>query len=372
MAEATTGGERRVLVVGDYPPPYGGLSVQIAALRSRLAARSDTTAAVLDIGERRAERRPECLGARGPAHFAATLLRHAHRGFVLHLHTNGHNRKSWLAAAVTAAAVAANGRRTLITLGSGLMPEYVGGLEGGMRRVVRATLRTAGGFIVRNERAGQALVALGAAPHAVVVLPGFYGVAPSDVGPLPGALARFRRGHEPLIGMIASPGAEYGLTLAIDAAARLRPHRPDLGLVLIGPDVLADGLPEWILSTGELERPPLLAAMQALDVFVRPTYFDGDASSVREARALGVRVVASDTDFRPSGVSVFPRGDADALAQAIDRSLRTPPATINSSSLPKLLALYDALPLASVRARTPAAPARRPLARTPVGDRRVA
>jgi glycosyltransferase involved in cell wall biosynthesis len=372
MAKAQRGGERRVLVVGDYPPPYGGLSVQIAALRSRLAALSDTTVAVLDIGERRAERRTECAGARGPAHFAATLLRHARRGFALHLHTNGHNRKSWLAAAVTAAAGAANGRRTVITLGSGLMPEYVAGLDGAMRLVVRATLRAAGGWIVRNERAVQALVALGAPPHAIAILPGFYGVAPSDVGPLPRALARFRRGHEPLIGMISSPGAEYGLTLAIDAVARLRPDHPNLGLVLIGPDALADGLPEWILSTGELDRPPLLAAVQALDVFVRPTYFDGDASSVREALALGVRVVASDTDFRPSGVSVFPRGDAEALAGAVHRALGTPPSTVNSSSLPQLLALYDALPLASAPAHTPAAPARPRLAPTPMEDRRVA
>jgi hypothetical protein len=49
---------RRILLVGDYPPPYGGLSVQIAALRQRLAARGDTEVAVLDIGIRRRERRP--------------------------------------------------------------------------------------------------------------------------------------------------------------------------------------------------------------------------------------------------------------------------------------------------------------------------
>jgi glycosyltransferase involved in cell wall biosynthesis len=371
MAGGQTG-RRRVLVVGDYPPPYGGLSVQVAALRSRLAALSDTAVTVLDIGERRAERRPECLGARGPAHFALTLCRHARKGFTLHLHTNGHNRKSWLAAAVTAAAGAANGRRTLITLGSGLMPDYVARCDRGMRAIVRATLRAAGGWIVRNDRAGQALIALGASPHAITVLPGFYGVAPEDVGSLPGVLARFRRGHEPLIGMIASPGAEYGLSLTIDAAARMRATHPHLGLALIGPEALDDGLPEWILPTGELDRGALLAAIQALDVFVRPTYFDGDASSVREALALGIRVVASDTDFRPNGVSLFPRGDADALAAAIAESLRTTPRTVTSSSLPELLALYDALPLVSAPARTPAASAPPRVASPVMEDRRVA
>jgi glycosyltransferase involved in cell wall biosynthesis len=103
--------------------------------------------------------------------------------------------------------------------------------------------------------------------------------------------------------------------------------------------------------------------MQALDVFVRPTYFDGDACSVREALALGVRVVASDTEFRPDGVRLFPRGDADALAEAIDVALTAPAVRAESTAFPALLRLYDAL--SSERAAMPAST----LAR---GGRRVA
>ena len=94
--------------------------------------------------------------------------------------------------------------------------------------------------------------------------------------------------------------------------------------------------------------------MQRLDVFVRPTYFDGDASSVREAQALGVRVVASDTDFRPDGVGRFPCGDADALAAAIDDALARPAQRVESTALAALLALYDSLPCAAAAAATPA------------------
>jgi len=48
---------RHILLIGDYPPPYGGLSVQLAALRDRLADRGDTDVQVLDIGTLRRERR---------------------------------------------------------------------------------------------------------------------------------------------------------------------------------------------------------------------------------------------------------------------------------------------------------------------------
>jgi glycogen synthase len=342
---------RRVLLIGDYPPPYGGVSVQVAALRERLAALGDTEVEVLDIGVRRRERRPGCLSARHPLAFASTTARYVWRGFIAHVHTNGHNAKSWLLALVCAAAGLAAGRRTLVSLGSGTMPDFLAGARPWWRAAARATLAVAGGVIVRNERARAALVAFGVPPAKVMTLPGFYGVSPAEVGELPAAAVEFARGHRPLIGAIASLGPEYGMALLLDAAARLRPRRPGLGVVLVGPDQLADGCPRWALPLGEHGRPTLLAVLRALDVFVRPTYFDGDASSVREALALGVRVVASDTDFRPDGVRRFARGDADALAAAIDAALEEPARRVESTALPALLAIYDRLPLDRGRAQ---------------------
>jgi glycosyltransferase involved in cell wall biosynthesis len=335
---------RRILLVGDYPPPYGGLSIQVAALRRRLAALGDDVR-VLDIGQRRRQPRPECLPARNPVDFARAVLAHAGRGATIHVHTNGHNPKSWLVACAGAVAGLRAGRRAVVSLGSGLMPAFVRAARAPVRTIVRATLAAAGALIVRNDAARAALVALGADPSAVRVVPGFYGVTPDEIGRLPHDVAWFCRGHRPVIGMISTLGPEYGQALFVDAAARLRARLPELGAILVGPDRMDDGRPSWIHATGALAPPEVLAAMRALDVFVRPTYFDGDASSVREALALGVRTVASDTDFRPDGVRLFPKGDAEALADAIEKSLAEPPVRMEASALPALLAIYDALPL---------------------------
>lgn len=340
---------RKILIVGDYPPPYGGVSVPVAALRRHLAAREDTEVAVLDIGTRRTERRPECLPVTGYLDFALKLLRYASRGFTIHLHTNGHNVKSWMATAFCVAAGLRTGRRTVVSLGSGAMPAFLADAGTAVRAIVRVSLAGAGAFIVCNDTARAALIAHGAGAEKIAILPWFYGVSRQEIGPLPYAAARFRRGHRPLIGAISSVGSEYGIPLLIDAAARLRPRYPELGVVLMGPDLLADGSPRWTFAMGEMHRPAILAVMGALDVFVRPTYFDGDAVSVREALALGVRVVASDTDFRPAGVRLFPRGDADALAAAIDTALAAPATSVESTSLPALLDLYDALPVGRAR-----------------------
>ncbi|MFN7135061.1 MAG: glycosyltransferase, partial [Myxococcales bacterium] len=64
-----------------------------------------------------------------------------------------------------------------------------------------------------------------------------------------------------------------------------------------------------------------LAVMLASDVFVRPTYADGDALSVREALSLGRPVVASAVGFRPEGTTLFRTGDALDLAEKVERAL---------------------------------------------------
>lgn len=361
----------RILLVGAYPPPYGGLSVQLAALRARLAAMPDVDVRVLDIGDRRHERRAERIGVGGPVDFLAKVHAHVRRGYTVHLHTNGHNAKSWLTVLVCAAVA---GRRAVVSLGSGRMPAFVAGARRAVRTVARLSARRAGAFVVRNEPGRAALVSLGAAPARVRILPGFYGVSDAEIGQAPPAVARFRRAHRPLIGMVATRGPEYGLALLVDAAARLRATQPELGVLLLGPDELEGGCPDWVLSLGELERPALLAAMRQLDVFVRPSYFDGDASSVREALAMGVRVVASATDFRPAGTHLFAVGDADALAGTIGTALVAPPVRSEWSSLPALLALYDTLAPAAPGVRAPAErPAPAPAVRPAVtGERHVA
>jgi hypothetical protein len=95
----------------------------------------------------------------------------------------------------------------------------------------------------------------------------------------------------------------------------------------------------WCL--GELPEPQALAVVQVSDVFVRPTFADGDAISVREALALGVRCVASDAAVRPNGVRCFRRGDATDLERVLGDALAAPAnAPVRFDAGPALLHLY--------------------------------
>jgi glycosyltransferase involved in cell wall biosynthesis len=104
---------------------------------------------------------------------------------------------------------------------------------------------------------------------------------------------------------------------------------PRAALAVFGPGTAsgasaAVGLAGGVLALGELEHAAALAVVAGADVFVRPTRADGDALSVREALALGRRVVASAVGHRPSGCLLFPAGDSAALAARLAEASALP------------------------------------------------
>ena len=84
--------------------------------------------------------------------------------------------------------------------------------------------------------------------------------------------------------------------------------------------------------------------MAACDVFVRPTLADGDSVSVREALALGRRVIATSVGHRPPEVRLVPPGDVAALADAMEAAAaegaRGCDGTAAVDSLERILSLY--------------------------------
>lgn len=322
----------KVLLIGDYPPPYGGISVHVQQLADFLR-RHGASCAVLDI-EPGADPKAGAIRVTGPLGFLRTLIRFSWRGYVSHIHTNGHNFKSWLAIAVTAWVGFLFGRRNIATLHSGLMPDYAAG-GGGRRGVIRAALRPIGGVIAVNRRIERALLEMKIPPSRIVVLPAF------ALGPrartLPEWFDDYRRRFSPLVVSAVYLEKEYGTDLLVTACVALRRKYPRLGCLIMGSggeegairsrirDEKGEG---FLFLLGNVPHDLCLSLIERSDLFVRPTLFDGDAISVREALALGVPTVASDVGFRPPGTRLFKPGDVADLALQIDRALREdrPPA----------------------------------------------
>lgn len=321
----------KLLLVGPSPPPHGGISVHVATAH-RLLTRSGARCRVLDAAGRRAGRagsRPSAALVR-LARLWARVRRHARRGWQVHVHTNGHNPKSWLVLLVCGlAARRAPGR--MVTLHSGLVPSYLAGASW-RRALARAALGPYQRVLCVNSEIRTAVASLGIERARLEVAPAYLATPSPDV-PVPALLEAWMAGHRPVLAATLFFRPEYGFDVLLAALGRLRKRHPDLGCLVMGsglPEeesaarVAAEALGDWIVLPGDLSHDLCLTLISRSDLFVRPTLVDGDALSVREALALGVPVVASDTGNRPPGSVLFTPGDARELA-AVAEGVLPPP-----------------------------------------------
>ncbi|GAC1341947.1 MAG: hypothetical protein NVS2B9_05240 [Myxococcales bacterium] len=342
----------KVLLVGDFPPPHGGVAVHVEELQR--AVRADGgEAIVLDIG--RGQLPAEgVLAARTPARFLAHLAAYAMRGYLIHVHTSGANPKSWVLASLCAAAGRAVGRPALLTLHSGLGPEYLSASP--LRRAVAgASARSFEAVIAVSHPIARMLRLCGVPARRLFVLPAF---SPANLQPgaAPPGFEEIRSAGGPILCAMLAPGKLYGERVLLRAFARVREHLPDARLVLYGAGTSSPELraaaqelcgpsADAVHGLGELARPAALAVIAGCDVFVRPTLADGDSVSVREALALGRRVVATAVGNRPQAVRLVAPGDDLQLAAGICKSLAEAPSpagepAAGDDAIARIFALY--------------------------------
>lgn len=310
----------KLLLVGPAPPPHGGISVHLETAR-RLLRTAGIACDVIDPSKLG----PATRGGRWlrAARLARTLRSRAHGGWTVHVHINGHNATSWQLAVFCGGAAAAAPAR-LLTLHSGMVPRYLASASSLSRAVARRALASFDRVICVNPAVRDAAHALGADPERLEVTPAYLPEEPATVR-LPDAWRRWLATSHPVVMATLCFRPEYGLDLLLAALERLRAEMPRLGGLLVGgergaapPRALTA---DWLLLAGDVPHAVCLALMRRADLFVRPTLADGDALSVREALALRLPVVATDTGSRPRGVHLVRPGDEDGLVTAIRRAL---------------------------------------------------
>jgi glycosyltransferase involved in cell wall biosynthesis len=243
------------------------------------------------------------------------------------------------------------GGRAVITLHSGLLPEYLAASAVG-RKLARNALRLYSAVIAVSRAQREALLGLGVPAAQVLVQPAFL-ASQVEAGAAPSGFDAIRARRFPLVAMAHHPSKLYGRALMFEALSQLRERYPDVGVALFGPgcdspeleaEARQFGVAGLLECLGSLEHAQALGVLARADAFVRPTTADGDAISVREALTLGVPCVASDAAARPSGTYVFPSGNARALVESIcDAVTRGPGKAERVDAGPLMLELYRSL-----------------------------
>jgi len=255
------------------------------------------------------------------------LYRYAWDDWTIHVHTNGHNPKSWLIALAGGLAAQA-GSGGLLTLHSGIAPNYLRDCCGIERDTARMACLQFERVICVNEEIADAVADLGFPEHRIDILPAFLPLPIPSVR-IPSDLEGWLQSHDPLLSTTLFFRPEYGFELLVDALTELIRRHPALGCVVMGTGeeraaaellVKQKGLKDAVCFLGDVEHDACLALISRSNVFVRPTYRDGDSISVREAVSAGVPVVASDVGTRPASVLLFRPGRTAELTSQIERA----------------------------------------------------
>ena len=340
-----------VLQLGPYPPPDGGISRNILAIRDELiytghrcsivaTSRSSTVIDELDVYHPHS---PVAL---------IGLLRKL-KFDVLHLHIGGDVTTRVLGLALVCSIFGR--RRSVLTVHSGGFA--VSGAAKAARpgafagRVFRRFSR----IVAVNEKLADVFRRFGAT--RVVVIPPHALKRPDPSVAVPSELAAFCKSHTPLLLAVGGLEKEYDPLLQIAAMKEIIFELPNAGLMIVGGGsmkgevetaVTASGCADAIMLAGNVEHAVTLQLMNDADIVLRTTLFDGDAISVREALFLGTPVIATDTGDRPEGVHLIEIGDKDGLVRNVREIAMLPKPEhdnqpIDNTNIAAVIRLYEEL-----------------------------
>jgi len=340
----------KVLLLGPYPPPQGGVQTNLVAIREYLLARG-VPCKVINLTR---HRQPERDGLYFPRN--AKVLVRLLFGLdydIAHLHLGGDLHPRLLVLTLLIGWLP--GRKTVLTFHSGGYPSSEMGKKTGQWSLAGLALRSLDRLIGVNQELAGFFARLGVPQRKIRVVCPFADARFDPSVPLPAELGSFFAAHQPLLVTVSGLEPEYDLPLQINAMEEILAVHPKAGLAILGTGskeaelqalIASKPYAKSILLAGDVAHESALRALSEADLFLRTTLYDGDSISVREALAIGVPSVVSDNGMRPPGVRLFPIGNGAELVRVVLATIgvKTESAAAGSSEgLDEVYAIYNEL-----------------------------
>lgn len=319
----------KVLQLGPYPPPHGGVQSNLVAIRTFLLRRG-VPCAVINITRHRKPEADEVFYPKNAVGLIQLLLRLDYE--VIHLHVGGMLTRRLLGLGLVCSLMPR--RKSVMTFHSGGYPTSEEGKSARANSFAGFVLRRFDGLIGVNQEIINFFRRLGVTPERTrLIYPHSFLTEEQPARTLPEPLASFFDKHNPVLISVGLLEPEYDLPLQIEAMGPLLDKFPSAGLVLIGSGSLEEELrgriracdyADHILLCGDVPHGITMAAISRANLMLRTTLYDGDAVSVREALHLGTPVIASDNGMRPAGVHLISKSNLQALVSAAEERLAQP------------------------------------------------
>lgn len=348
------GGRLRVLLIGPYPPPWGGVQTNIVALREYLR-RQSVPCAVINLTSHRRADSDDVYYPSGIVGVLRLLLRLRYE--IIHLHIGGNLSTRLLLLALLCSALP--WARVVLTFHSGGFATSPQGRRARALSFRGFVMRRLDRHVVVNEQMVDLFRRFGCDAATIRLIPPHaFPETMTEVAKqtaLPFHIEQFVSVHSPLLVTVSGLEPEYDIPLQLDVLAGLLARHERVGLVVVGSGSLdvelrqqVSRLPHGshVLLTGDLPHEATLGLIARADLSLRTTWYDGDAISVREALCIGTPVIATDNGMRPTGVRLVPISDRNALRHAILEHVADPRRVVScdgvgDENVERVLALYE-------------------------------
>ena len=260
-----------VLQLGPYPPPEGGISRNMLAIREELLAAGHQCSIIATSQTSDPVDEPGVYHPRSPVALLRLLARLEFD--ILHLHIGGKVTARVLSLAFACTFFAKG--KSVLTLHSGAYPMSEAAQNASPTSIRGFILRRFRRLIAVNEQIADVFRRYGVPPTRIAVISPYALKQPDPNVEVPDDLAEFYRSHSPLLLAVGGLERDYDPLLQIEALGDVLKKHPKAGLMIVGdgsmrPEVeaavAATGYAGNIMLAGNVEHSVVLHLIRDADI----------------------------------------------------------------------------------------------------------
>jgi glycosyltransferase involved in cell wall biosynthesis len=324
---------KRILQIGNWPPPVCSWTMSLVGLRKELEARG-WDCQVMNLNENRKVRSPEYIDVQDGWDYLKKVTGLVARGYAVHVRVNGETRKGYVLALTALGLARLFGRLALLTYGGGHQQSFFPAPRKSLRFWAFWFLfRVPHKIYCNNNKVKQALLTTGIRPELVLPIPHF---STHYVQFIPAVLSseveEFYRRHAGVFFSYVCFRKEFALEFLAKAIRQFRRSHPDIGFMMVGPwdremptmraFLKTEMLDGAVCILGSVPHDAFLTLLSRSLAYIRTPITDGTCSSVLESLKLKIPVLAADNGTRPNGTELWKEGDLDGLLVLMEDVVR--------------------------------------------------
>jgi len=280
------------------------------------------------MGPNRQKKSDEYVDVQSGIDYVFKISKFCRQGYTVYPHLNGNSVKGLILTLLAQIIAVIFRKKSVLSFHAGVVQScFSWGIH---KMLARACFKMAHGIICNSGEVKKQIHQLGINLSKIAAIPCFSRQYVHHKTVLTSQESAFLKHFSPVFMSYLFFRKEYDPDTLFSALPEIKKKFPDFGLIIAGPEsggekyiarAEAADLHRHILQCGEKNHDNFLSLVAESDLIIRTPVSDGVCSSVMEALALGIPVVASDNGTRPAGVVLFEPENSDDLAEKVEMTM---------------------------------------------------